>query len=54
MARPKKQKAGRKKVEDKATRHVIYPRKSRIDKIGFQRVTEICLAAIEREFKKMK
>jgi hypothetical protein len=54
MAKKSKPKLGRKKVEDKATRHVIYPRKSRIEALGFEKVTEICLNAIEREYKKLK
>jgi hypothetical protein len=50
----KKSKAGRKPIDDKATPFVIYPRQSRIDGLGKERITEICMAAIEREYKKLK
>lgn len=45
---------GRKPVADKAVRFIIYPRESRLDKLGKEKITEICLEAIEREYKKMK
>lgn len=46
--------AGRKPVDDKKVMIGIYPAQSRIDKIGIDKIKEICISAIEKEFKKLK
>jgi len=44
--------AGRKPVSDKKVTVTIYPRQSRIDKIGIDRIKEMAMSAIEEEFEK--
>lgn len=54
MAKPKKSKAGRKKVADKATRLVIFPRESWIKSIGLEDAKKTATDAIEQKAKKKK
>lgn len=45
--------SGRKPVEDKAVTFIIYPKQSRIDKIGKEKAKEIAMKAIEKEYRKL-
>jgi hypothetical protein len=45
----KKKKAGRKPVNDKAVRFIIYPRQSWIKALGADKAKEIATEAIEKE-----
>lgn len=47
-----RQRAGRKPVEDKKVTVSIYPQKSRVDRLGMEKIKEIAIAAIEKEYKK--
>lgn len=44
--------SGRKPVADKAKTVQIYPRQSRIDLLGKEKIQSVSLGAVEREYKK--
>jgi len=48
----KRKKAGRKPVADKKLQIQLYVLTSRVNKIGEEKLKEICYSAIEREFLK--
>lgn len=50
----KKKKSGRKPIEDKAVRFIIYPRQSWIDTIGEQEMKKILMDALTKAYKKYK
>jgi hypothetical protein len=52
MAKPKKSKAGRKKIADKATRLVIFPRESWLKAVGIEEAKKTAMDAIESKAKK--
>lgn len=52
MTEPKQSKAGRKPLADKAMPVKIYPRQSRIDLLGKEKIQAVSLDAVEREYKK--
>jgi len=54
MAKPKKSKAGRKKIADKATRLVIFPRESWIEVLGQEDAKKTATDAIEQKAKAKK
>lgn len=49
----KRSNAGRKPIGDKKKTVPIYPQQSRIDLIGLERLKEIAIKAVEREYKKL-